>query len=106
METTYASPREHPERITLDREAIELLARSVAGIAAALGIDTAAQTKPIRTCSIAEAAEMTGLSEDYLRGQSKIANPAMRLPGIKSGRNFRVLVDELAAWQLEVAGRA
>lgn len=51
------------------------------------------------TCSIEEAANITGLSYDYLIGQSKIANPKDRLPGFKPGKStFRVIVSQLPVW--------
>lgn len=59
------------------------------------------------TCSIEEATGITGLSYDYLNGQSKIANPHDRLPGFKTGKStFRVIVGELPAWLNRKAGIA
>lgn len=59
------------------------------------------------TCSLQEAAELTGLSYDYLHGQSKIANPSDRLPGFKTGKSvYRVIVDELPGWLRRKAGIA
>lgn len=59
------------------------------------------------TCSIEEATSITGLSYDYLNGQSKIANPRDRLPGFKTGKStFRVIVGELPAWLNRKAGIA
>ena len=53
---------------------------------------------PRLTCSLQEAADLTGLSYDYLHGQSKIANPSERLPGFKTGKSvYRVIVSELRA---------
>lgn len=51
------------------------------------------------TCSLAEAAAITGLSYDYLMGQSKVKNPKDRVPGFKVGKStFRVLVARLPEW--------
>lgn len=59
------------------------------------------------TCSLQEAADLTGLSYDYLSGQSKIANPGERLPGFKTGRSaYRVVVSELPGWLRRKAGLA
>ena len=59
------------------------------------------------TCSIQEAAELLGLSYDYLLGQSKVANPRDRLPGFKTGKStYHVLVQELPAWLRRKAGIA
>ena len=59
------------------------------------------------TCSLQEAADLTGLSYDYLHGQSKIANPSERLPGFKTGKSvYRVIVSELPGWLLRKAGIA
>ena len=77
---------------------------------------------PRLTCSLQEAAaltgwplpgprqppaDLTGLSYDYLHGQSKIANPSERLPGFKTGKSvYRVIVSELPGWLLRKAGIA
>ena len=62
---------------------------------------------PRLTCSLQEAAALTGLSYDYLHGQSKIANPSERLPGFKTGKSvYRVIVSELPGWLLRKAGIA
>lgn len=59
------------------------------------------------TCSLQEAAYLTGLSYDYLHGQSKIANPNERLPGFKTGKSvYRVIVGELPGWLRRKAGIA
>lgn len=59
------------------------------------------------TCSLQEASAITGLSYDYLSGQSKIANPKDRLPGFKTGKStFRVIVAELPHWLNQKAGIA
>lgn len=59
------------------------------------------------TCSLQEAANLTGLSYDYLHGQSKIANPNERLPGFKTGKSvYRVIVGELPGWLRRKAGIA
>lgn len=46
---------------------------------------------PRLTCSLQEAADLTGLSYDYLHGQSKIANPSERLPGFKTGKSLSLI---------------
>lgn len=57
------------------------------------------------TCSLQEAADLTGLSYDYLHGQSKIANPNERLPGFKTGKSvYRVIVGEIPRWLCRKAG--
>ncbi|OUO92062.1 hypothetical protein B5F40_01640 [Gordonibacter sp. An230] len=57
------------------------------------------------TCSLQEAAEIAGLSYEYLLGQSKVANPRDRLPGFKTGRStYRVIVGELPGWLRRKAG--
>ena len=73
---------------------------------------------PRLTCSLQEAADLTGLSYDYLHrhalhggdsrhGKSKIANPSERLPGFKTGKSvYRVIVSELPGWLLRKAGIA
>lgn len=59
------------------------------------------------TCSLQEAVEITGLSYDFLLGQSKIEDPAQRVPGFRLGRSgYRVVVDELPAWLRRKAGLA
>lgn len=51
------------------------------------------------TCGLREAAMITDLTYDYLMGQSKIKNPADRVPGFKIGKSgYRVIVAELPAW--------
>ena len=62
---------------------------------------------PRLTCSLQEAADLTGLSYDYLHGHSKIANPSERPPGFKTGKSvYRVIVSELPGWLLRKAGIA
>lgn len=57
------------------------------------------------TCSLEEAAEITGLSYDYLLGQSKIANPQERLPGWRPNRSaYRVVVARIPGWLDKMAG--
>lgn len=57
------------------------------------------------TCSLQEASEITGLSYDYLIGQSKVANPRDRVPGFKTGKStYRVIVPELPGWLRRKAG--
>lgn len=51
------------------------------------------------TCSIAEASDITGLSDDYLRACAKDQNPRTRLPGFKIGTShYRVIVSALDEW--------
>lgn len=57
------------------------------------------------TCSLEEASKITGLSYDYLNGQSKVANPRDRVPGFKTGKStYRVIVPELPGWLRRKAG--
>lgn len=57
------------------------------------------------TCSLGEAAKITGLSYDYLLGQSKIKNPQRRVPGFKAGKSrYAVIKAELPAWLKRMAG--
>lgn len=57
------------------------------------------ETKEPLTCSLQEAADITGLSYDFLSGQSKIKNPELRLPGFKTGKStYRVIRGRLPEW--------
>ena len=54
---------------------------------------------PTLTCTIAEAANITGLSDEYLRACAKDQNPRTRLPGFMVGsRHYRVIVSALDEW--------
>ena len=62
---------------------------------------------PRLTCSLQEAADLTGLSYDYLLGQSKLANPPERLPGFKTGKSeHRVCCSDLPGWPSRKTGLA
>lgn len=56
------------------------------------------------TCSLQEAAKITGISYDRLNAFSKNMSPARRLPGFRLGKSkYAVLVNELPAWLVKVA---
>lgn len=64
-------------------------------------LDEAIPPKPSvpLTCTIKEAAEITGLSYGFLLAASKYQNRELKLPGFRTGhKHYRVVVDLLPAW--------
>ena len=56
------------------------------------------------TCSLQDAAWITGLSYDDLNAKSKSQSPIERLPGIRLGKaKYAVLVSELPIWIVRMA---
>lgn len=56
------------------------------------------------TCSLQDAAKITGLSYDDLNAKSKSQSPLDRLPGLRLGKTkYAVLVSELPTWIVRMA---